>query len=151
MELKCIHRWSCLPVIAFLGVVFGTGSDLRAEGIYRCVEGDGWVFQHTPCAPGAGAEFTLSPENRVGSPLRPSERRYVEDRVKEVRRTRSNIRSIGGDEGAAPRGSAKTCLHKAQALERVRRKLRQGYRPSRGESLRQRRDDLDEYLRRFCE
>jgi hypothetical protein len=151
MELDCPWRGVFPPGLLIVGWLFGSIASADAQQLYRCAEGDHWVFQQTRCAPGTGTVFELSPENRVGSPLRASERRYLEERLKAGRERRSNIGSIGPAETRALPTSGKTCLGKLQALERVRRRLRQGYPPAEGERLRRRRDDLEQYLGRFCE
>jgi hypothetical protein len=143
------------PCFLFLGFIvlgwcFLPVSGARAQTLYRCADGDRWVFQQTRCAPGTGAEFKLSPENRIGSPLRPGERRYLKERLEARRTGRSNIGSVGAGEKTR-RSSEKVCLSKSQALERVHRKLRRGYKPTDGERLRRRRDALEEYLSRFCD
>ena len=151
MDLVCDARCRLFLCFIVLGWNLWPVSPAQAQPLYRCVEGDRWVFQQTRCAPGTGAEFKLSPENRIGSPLRPGERRYLKERLEARRTGRSNIGSIGPGQGEARQSSQRTCLSKSQALERVRRKLHQGYKPTEGERLRQRRDALETYLSRFCD
>lgn len=151
MELNRVSWRLYFFGVLFLGAAFPAATPVWAEAIYRCATDVGWVFQHSRCAAGAGGRFELSPENRVGSPLRPSERRYVRERVEAGARGSPNLGSIGPRGHSTRTASERTCLNKRQALERTRRRLRQGYPPAQGERLRRRRDDLDEYLRRFCE
>ena len=150
MELEHARPRPWLLMIACLAVGLTPASSIEAETIYRCEGERGWVFQQSRCAPGGGGRFRLSPENRVGSPLRPGEERYVRQRIEARRSDTPNLGSIGPVEDPRP-ASDRRCLGKRQALERVERRLRQGYSPAQGDRLRRRREELAEFRRRFCD
>jgi hypothetical protein len=115
-----------------------------AQTIYQCPDAQGTVlFQARPCAGGSSIELG-APAARWTPPDRAEldmidtlERSQPEQRSRSARPTRAQVET-------------KACFNKRKALERVSAKLRRGYRASEGTGLRNRRDEYEEYLRRFC-
>lgn len=116
--------------------------------VYRCDDGGGTPsYQQTPCAHGGGA-VELSPPAARWEGLRPGERELLDRyRREDARPARRRAARRSRDDGPSER----SCGQKRQRLERVSAKLRRGYKPAQGERLRRRRDELYEFIRRYCD
>lgn len=134
--LRLLRR---LAAVALVGLPLSANA---AETVYRCTLPDGRLeFRQGPCPRGQQKRLEIedhkvgwdAPAVEVDVPKRPRPRHSVHD-------------------GDAPKAAqAQKCLTIRQRLEDVSRELRAGYRPSRGERLRQRRRHYEDYLSRFCE
>lgn len=117
------------------------------DAIYRCDGADGVPrFQSYPCPGGEAVE--LPPPAARWEALRPGERALLQQarrRERTARSTRPPRRS------RKEHASARTCLARRQRVEALSAQLRRGYKPARGERLRRRRDNLAEFIRRFCD
>lgn len=118
---------------------------LAAEaGVYRCDQPDGAVeFRLGPCAGDPGEPLEIRPQlfpgKQFGGP--------------QLRRKKASSRS--GDESGdrrtrLARTAEKRCWRTRKNIEKIERRLRQGYSRSQGERLRERRRDYEDYLRVFC-
>ena len=129
--------------------LLGAMASVSHAAMYRCSSADGApLYQQTPCAADS-IPVDLAPLNTLGDGLRPGERQWLKSTQKhrqEVLR-RQRRPSVASHK----RQQAKQCLRKRQQYDAVRAKLRRGYKPTQGESLRRRRDDYAEYLREFCD
>jgi hypothetical protein len=123
---------------------------LTPAAVYRCTGEDGVPgFQALPCAGQGEAPLQLPPLNALGDPIRPAERRWLQQRSQQDRATQPRRRPA--DTKGERRRQAERCLRQRQRLEAAQAKLRRGYKPAQGERLRRRRDEHREYLRRFCD
>lgn len=128
----------CLCLLSQSGVA-------GAAAVYRCIGQDGEPrFQQHACA-GGGGRVEVPPPALRWDPLRPAERQLVEQ-YREAERV-----VYPAEPSAARPASERSCWKKRRSLERLSERLRHGYRAGQGERLRSRRDDLAEYLRRYCE
>lgn len=118
-----------------------------ADSIYRCVDADGSVrYQQSRCAEGAGELLLLGPENRGLGGVRPTEEAWLHGREADRSMQPPSRPAASRSKGA----STRACWKKRHALEGINRTLRRGYKPAQGESLRHRREDIEDYLARFC-
>jgi hypothetical protein len=112
--------------------------------IYRCEEPSGQPrFQQTPCAAGGG-EVQLSPPAARWEALRPGELQLLEQRSRPAPR-RKTVKPRDN------RALERRCWSKRKRLEAVSAKLRRGYKRAQGERLRRQRDNLGEFIRRYCD
>ncbi len=127
-------------------------SHAAAVEVYRCLDEKGEVtFQQGPCE-GAGEKLESGEVQAAWGPLRQGEKQLYQayrkrDRQRHAKSRKARLASATG--GSVPAQNA-TCYDKRHALEKVQARLRAGYKPSQGDSLRRRRDYLEGYLRRFC-
>ncbi|WP_456373642.1 DUF4124 domain-containing protein [Thiolapillus sp.] len=132
-----------------LFVFFLTGAATAAE-VYRCTQPDGGVsFQQQACSH-EGRRIETGQAQSAWAPLRSAEKalyqRYRKRDRERLQRKRKLRRQTAGQSTVDER----RCLLKRQQLESVSAELRRGYKAGRGEKLRRRRDNYEEYLRRFC-
>ncbi len=115
--------------------------------IHQCTNSDGAVsFQDTPCAELEQTKLrVIRTESRPG--LRASEKAWL-SRLK--RRSEPKKKSSRRPQKSTKR-QEKSCLKKKQQLDAVRARLRRGYKPSQGESLRRKRKNYEAYLFRYCD
>jgi len=137
-KLVCIILWmSCAAPVS-------------AARVYRCSQADGGIsFQQQACS-AEGQLIETGEAQPAWSALRPEEKRLYEsyrsrDRERLARRREARL-AVSREARADERG----CLLKRQRLETVNARLRGGYRAGQGRDLRRRRDQYEEYLRRFC-
>ncbi|WP_456449107.1 hypothetical protein [Thiolapillus sp.] len=137
-----------LKIILLLTVTLGGAAS--ATEVYRCVQPDGSIaFQQQACSQG-GQRIETGEAQAVWAPLRSGEkslyqhyRKRDQQRLAHKHKARSRVsRQRQRDE--------RVCLAKRQKLDAVSAELRRGYKAGRGEKLRRRRDNYEEYLRRFC-
>ncbi len=122
--------------------------------VYRCLGDQGEVqFSGRPC----GADAVVVLEQQPSSPgssrgLRASEKRWLKERARQraKRSNRKKPQAQAASRRAAAEKQAYRCRRKRHQLDAVRAKLRRGYKPAQGESLRRRRQVLQDYLSAFC-
>lgn len=116
-----------------------------SAAVYRCRDSDGGVlYQRAPCAGGSEVELDTRTTEWVAAPT--------------IRHGGRPDRSATRDRQAAALSRAaqakarqeKACWRAEQRIDRIDRTLRKGYKPARGERLRQQRREQQAYLRRFC-
>ncbi len=137
--------------IPFLGfILFLLIGSSHAAQVYRCTQADGSIsFQQQACA-GDGERIETGEAQPVWSSLRSGEKSlYKQYRKRDQERqkrklAKSNARKKPGQ------AEQRACWNKRKQLEAVSAKLRRGYSPATGESLRRRRDNHQDYLRTFC-
>ena len=139
---KTVFLYPVFSAIYF--VVMTVSSSLYAAEIYQCTDEAGGVeYRQTPCIRGTEKSLTVEPQTvpwaKVESPR-------VSDSGSSGKKARRK-RFSGTGSGEV---SEKQCWKKAQQLERVQWQLRKGYKPSRGEKLRQKRRELESFRREFC-
>lgn len=113
--------------------------------VYRCPDGSGGVvFQQVPCVQGEEVELDVRTTKWVASPKRP-----LPDRRRSSG-SRSNDQAALARVADAERKQKQACWKANQRIERIEAELRRGYKPARGERLRQQRREQEDYLREFC-
>ena len=114
--------------------------------VYRC-DGDPPRFQDAPCD--STGIVGAVPASGGGSGLRRSERVWLRAREarQSVAKPKRSQRKPGSNKAAQ---QAQRCWRKRQQLDRVKAKLRRGYKPAQGERLRRSRKQYEEYLFRYC-
>ncbi|HID44212.1 MAG TPA: hypothetical protein EYP34_00465 [Chromatiaceae bacterium] len=134
----------------FFCVVSFTPVNSPGAQVYRCVQPDGSIsFQQQACT-NKGARIETGQAQAVWESLRSGEkslydqyRQHDKAKLKHKQRiARSRIKPETADD--------RTCWKKRQLLESVSARLRRGYKASKGNELRRRRDSYEDYLRRFC-
>ncbi|MBU0500572.1 MAG: hypothetical protein KJ558_13870 [Gammaproteobacteria bacterium] len=108
--------------------------------IYRCETPAGASFQESPCAEGASTEIRVK-DYRIGTRALPKLDLGL-DKVPR-HRPRSYMQK-------ARKQNDRACFSKRQQLETLQWKLRHGYKASAGEQMRQRRRQIEDYMRTFC-
>ena len=132
-------KWLLCVLLVLLPVSAGAA-------VYRCATPGGVQFQDWPC--GGAPVLRAGAADAPGAGLRDSERAWLRQRERAQSRPR---RSAPGKRAKAADARARRCWSRRQRLARVRDALRRGYRPARGERLRRRRRELEDYLSRFCD
>lgn len=115
-----------------------------SAAVYRCSESDGGVlYQQVPCVGGSEVNLETRTTEWVTAPT--------------IRRDRRSGSSGKRDRQAALSRAAraearqeKACWRAEQRIDRIEWTLRKGYKPARGERLRQQRREKQAYLRKFC-
>jgi hypothetical protein len=117
-----------------------------SAAVYRC-DGDPPRFQDAPC--GSTGVASVVPAAGGGSGLRRSERNWLRTReaARQAAKPKRSQRRSGSGKVAQ---QEQRCWRKRQQLERVKAKLRRGYKPAQGERLRRSRKQYEEYLFRYC-
>lgn len=134
-----------LPLVMVL--VLCSGESLAQ--VYRCTNSLGAVsYQDSPCDT---EQQRVMPKLQapVSSGLRPAEKAWLKQlqRRPKPKPARSTSGSAAGDK----KRQEKACWKKQKQLDAVRAKLRRGYKPAQGESLRRKRRTYEEYLFRYCD
>ncbi|MCB1759049.1 MAG: DUF4124 domain-containing protein [Gammaproteobacteria bacterium] len=121
-----------------------------ADRIIKCTDPDGKVsFSQTGCS--AGVRETIRIENpRIGW-VRPhaSDRRQHRSVTAEEDLSEREVESGSPSAGVAS-AQRRRCWRKESGIKRIDSELRHGYKLKRGRELRLQREELQEYLRRFC-
>lgn len=149
------HRqgWDCLKmrspaVIVGVWVTFLISSMTSGpvvSGVFRCPDGsDGVIFQQIPCAQGVEVELDIRTTEWVASPQGRS------GQGRGSAKAGSRDQAALGRAARAERKQKQACWKAGQRIERIEAELRRGYKPSRGERLRQQRREQSDYLREFC-
>jgi hypothetical protein len=139
--VKVLAGFVCLLPLSLAGIA-------EAAAVYRCVGEQGEPrFQQQACA-GVGEKVELPPPAARWEALRPAERRLLQ-----TYRGQSSAGQAASPERRPekPQVSERSCWEKRRRLVRVSARLRRGYKASQGERLRNRRDDLAAFLRRYCD
>ncbi len=145
MRIRCV-----LGAMALLLV----GLSARAE-IYRCDGAFGEPsYSHRPCREGSHQAVPLGPiGNAEGAGLRASERAWLREREQQraapKKRTKRSAKTQSETRQAEIQ-QAYRCRTKRRALDAVKRELRRGYKPAKGERLRERRRAYADYIAAFC-
>ena len=117
--------------------------------VYRCTDSSGRVtFQDVPCS--GGSLLVLEPVQAAPQGIRASERRWLRQREQQARRKNRAAPQRGASERQA-RQQQQRCWKKEQQLDKVRARLRRGYKPAQGEKLRRQRRSYEDYLSRYCD
>lgn len=146
--------WNCRKIrsqVAIVGLwvtllISTMASGPAVSGVFRCPDGpDGVIFQQTPCAQGVEVELDVRTTKWVASPQGQSS-----DRGPRSATAGSRDQAALARVARAERKQKQACWKARQRIERVEAELRRGYKPSRGERLRQQRREQSDYLREFC-
>ena len=137
------------PVIALVLFALPAGADT----IYRCDTADGGVeFRDFPCdAPAPSIQSTYQAPDRDG--LRPGERRMLGDaRARDARRRAQRQAAREARQAAAAERDAlqAECPARRRALERLRDRMRAGYRASESAGLLAREREHMDFIGRNC-
>ncbi len=130
------------------------GLSARAE-IYRCDGAFGEPsYSHRPCREGSSQAVPLGPtRDAEGAGLRASERAWLREREQQraaqKKRPKRSVKTQSETRQAEIR-QAYRCRTKRRALDAVKRELRRGYKPAKGERLRARRRAHADYIATFC-
>ena len=122
--------------------------------IYRCVGEFGEVmYSQLPCNAAITIavpvpESASTPSSAVG--LRASERAWLRARAQGRSASRRPARETSTLRETAKARQAYQCRRKRAGLDAVRAKMRRGYKPAQGETLRRRRRAHEDYLEVFC-
>ncbi len=128
-----------------------------ADQIYRC-DGDSGepFFSHQPCGSMQGsAIYRAMAPTEAAQGLRPAEAQWLNARDK--RQANDERASSRKHRGAARTSAASTarkqvyrCRRTKARLDKVRAELRRGYKAAKGERLRRKRREYEDYLDVFC-
>lgn len=130
------------------------GLSARAE-IYRCDGAFGEPsYSHRPCREGSSQAVPQGlTRNAGGAGLRASERAWLREREQQraarKKRPKRSVKTQSETRQAETR-QAYRCRTKRRALDAVKRELRRGYKPAKGERLRERRRAYADYIAAFC-
>ena len=115
-------------------------------GVYRCPDASGGItFQQRPCPQGQEVELDVQTTPWVASPkLKPAKGKQTTGR-----RSKSDAAALARA-ARAQRKQKQACWRARKQIEKIEWSLRKGYRPSRGERLKQRRREKEDYVRTFC-
>ena len=140
-----LWKFVIYPVFAAIfGMSMTVVSSLYAAEIFQCTDEQGGVeVRQTPCTRGTEKSLTVEPQIVPWAKVKSAGRIGSSSPKRSSRpKRKASARSKGVSE--------KQCWKKAQQLERVQWQLRKGYKPSRGEKLRQKRRELEAFRRKFC-
>jgi hypothetical protein len=126
---------------ALLSTVLTTPA-LAQTTVFRCTAPDGSIeFREHPCQGGVQQRELEIRDNRTGwVPPEPAPREQPKTQRKPKQRS------------AKPETDkyADRCWQKRQQIERIDNELRAGYKPARGERLKDRRREYEAFLNRYC-
>lgn len=132
---------------AILIILLTPASAFAAEQVFRCVEADGGIsFQRTQCA-AEGQAIVVDSVQGGWTSLRAGEKSLLKSYRERDTSLRQRSRKAAGKTKS---GETTACWNKRKRLDAIQAKLRRGYKPSQGESLRRKRDNYAEYLEKFC-
>lgn len=118
--------------------------------VYRCPQPDGSIsFQQQACAEG-GTRVETGEAQAVWASLRSGERSLVEQYRERDKAILKHKQQISRSRKKPASADERSCWKKRQQLESVSAKLRRGYKASKGNELRRKRDSYEGYLRSFC-
>ncbi|TVO72394.1 DUF4124 domain-containing protein [Sedimenticola selenatireducens] len=116
------------------------------SAVYRCPDAEGAVlFQQLPCSEGSEIKLDIGATEWVNAPASSSPR-SKKSKSKKKRDTATTQRKLA----QAHKKQEQACWKARQRIEKIEWDLRKGYKPSRGERLRQQRRQQEDYLRQFC-
>ncbi|MEE4659530.1 MAG: DUF4124 domain-containing protein [Halieaceae bacterium] len=117
--------------------------------VYQCTDSSGGVaFQDVPCS--RGSLSVLQPVQAAQPGIRASEKRWLRQREQKPRRKARAAPQPDTAQRQA-RQQEQRCWKKEQQLDKVRARLRRGYKPAQGEKLRRQRRSYEDYLSRYCD
>lgn len=133
----------------------GIGFSLSgAADVYRCTGSSGEpLFSQVPC--GGTETIVVRPRSsgKSAQGLRASEKAWLNQRAQQAKRPTGDNQLVAkaspGRKDAAV--AAHRCLRTRRDLDGINAKLRRGYKPSKGETLRRRRQRYEDYLSSFCD
>jgi hypothetical protein len=128
-------------IVLFLMLILFCCPAVLARGVslYRCDIHGEIEFRQTACEEGDESLQRVTNTSGGLSPSEPGLRlKHTSEKSGTVSRTKSR------------QASELQCWKKRQALQRVERKLRTGYRASEYQRLHDRQREYEDYLRRFC-
>ena len=121
-----------------------------AAQVYRCVQPDGSIsFQQQACK-NKGTRIETGEAQAVWANLRSGEQSLYDRYRKRDKAKLKHKQQIARSRKKPETADDRSCWKKRQQLESVSAKLRRGYKASKGNELRRRRDSYEGYLRRFC-
>ncbi|MDJ0738612.1 MAG: DUF4124 domain-containing protein [Gammaproteobacteria bacterium] len=136
------HLWL---MMACLWPLLASGGE-----IYRCTGDAGEpAFSRRPCGTANPPLLQSTPPRAASGGLRASERAWLDERRRQ-RHDPAKPRSMPTRGSGRRDRQAYRCREKRRALEKVRGRLRRGYKPAQGEALRKRRRSYEDYLATFC-
>ena len=109
--------------------------------IYRCKTNDGSIeFRSSHCDSGISEEIKI--QTKPTGWIKPESSTSVKSKNKpKPKKAKAVVKAKAAD---------RTCWRAKQKLEQIQWELRKGYKPEKGERLRQRRREQEAYLREFC-
>ncbi len=132
-----------IPLLLLLGSV-------QAAQVYRCPQVDGSIsFQQHAC-PTGGERIETGEVQSTWASLRRGEKSLYDQYRQRDKERLSRKQAAAKQVKANKQADIRTCWKKQKQLDAVSAKLRAGYKPSQGPKLRRRRDNYEEYLRKFC-
>ncbi|MCW8921170.1 MAG: DUF4124 domain-containing protein [Sedimenticola sp.] len=135
VTIRSIVCWITIYMTAFFPLA-------TLASVYRCPDASGAVlFQQMPCAEGVELELDVRATEWITTPESKPDKRKTQAR-KRPRQKSQLARESARQE--------KACWKARQRIEKIEWALRKGYKPARGERLRQQRREQQDYLRQFC-
>jgi hypothetical protein len=134
-----------LGAMLYLLTCATTGEYALAQAqVYRCTAADGSIeFRQQACVPGDAGEQLEIQDTRTGwIPPTPEPPDTKKEQAK-----KASTSKPAQDEADK---NAERCWKKRQQLQRVENELRAGYKPARGEKLKQRRREYEAEINRYC-
>jgi hypothetical protein len=131
--------------LAGLALAVATGGACQAQdSIYRCTAPDGSIeFRQYPChGRDRAEEVELGPDTQGWEPP-PEVKRPAQTTTK--RKTRDPAKRAREEKKQEER-----CWKKRKQLDKVRHRLRSGYKAGQGQKLRRQRDEHQDYIKQFC-
>jgi hypothetical protein len=136
--------------ICFFCIISLLPNTSPAAQVYRCVLPDGGIsFQQQACAEG-GTRVETGEAQAVWASLRSGEQSLYDQYRKRDKAKLKHKQQIARSKSKPEIADDRTCWKKRQQLEAVSAKLRRGYKASKGNELRRKRDTYADYLRTFC-
>ena len=133
------RRLYCAFVLSWMALPLATGATL-----YRCTAEDGAIeFRQQACATGIEERLEVK-DVKVG--WRPPEIKTEKKKKPAAKKTRKRLESRKKQQ----RKSDRACWNKRQQLERVEWRLKRGYKAGKGNELRFKRRQYEDYLDKFC-
>jgi hypothetical protein len=116
------------------------------SAVYRCPDAEGAVlFQQLPCSEGSEIKLDVNTTEWANAPGSSSPH-SKKSKSKKKSDTAATQRKLA----QAHKKQEQACWKARQRIEKIEWDLRKGYKPSRGERLRQQRRQQEDYLRQFC-
>ncbi|MBK1630961.1 hypothetical protein CKO31_09450 [Thiohalocapsa halophila] len=126
------------------------GSLAAQAQVYRCTSADGSIeFRQHPCAERQRSRTVKIEDTRTGwVPPKPAPEPKSKSRGPAGRESAASRRRAG--RSSDEHKYAERCWRKRQQIQRINNELRAGYRPARGERLKDRRRQYEAYVNEFC-
>ncbi len=116
--------------------------------VYRCTAVDGSIeFRQRPCAEGAHSQ-ALEIEDRRSGWVPPQPESQPPSKSAADRPARKAPKRAAS--GTRTNPASERCWKTRQQIERINNELRAGYKPARGERLKRRRREHEDYVNTFC-